>query len=152
MAFGTRRRASWRKSSMQLRTVMSSDYATTEALFARPHLRALRTVSALAIRADRIDSRALRHARLREDRRHVCREPTLERLGGHEYIVTEAVFVQRISFDDQSLGVGALQFDRAGHEAFHRVGDIVRLIEHVRWPEVGRIREFGFDQFIEDQE
>ena len=60
--------------------------------------------------------------------------------------------MQRLSFDDQRLGVRALQFDRAGHEAFHRVGDIVRLIEHVCRPEVGRIRELGLDQFVEDQE
>src|SRR6187455_3138331 len=142
----------WRDLRSINRSVPFSDYATTEALFARPHFTALRTIPALAIRADRIDGRALRCARLREDRRYVRREASLERLRGHEYIVAEAVFVQRLSFDDQRLGVRALQFDRAGHEAFHRVGDIVRLIEHVCRPEVGRIRELGLDQFIEDQE
>src|SRR6478752_5612037 len=58
--------------------------------------------------AVRVVENGFRHARLREDRRHVRRETTLERLGGHEYIVAESEFVQRLSFDDQSLGVGAL--------------------------------------------
>ena len=56
------------------------------------------------------------------------------------------------ALDDQRLRIGALQFDGAGHEALDRVGDIVRLVEHVRRLEVRRLRELGFHQFVEHQE
>ena len=38
---------------------------------------------------------------------------------------------QRGAVDDQRLGIGALQFDRRLHQALDRIGDIVRLVEHV---------------------
>src|SRR5690349_21271607 len=95
--------------------------ATTEALFARSHLAALRAIAARAIRADGIDRRALGDASLGEDRRHVGGEPTLESLRGHEHVVADAIFVKFRALDDQRLRIRALQLDRAGHEAFNRV-------------------------------
>ena len=50
---------------------MSSNYATTQALFARPLFAAMGAITALAICRDRVDRGAFAHAGLREDRRHI---------------------------------------------------------------------------------
>ena len=43
-----------------------------------------------------------------------------------------------------------MHFGGRNHQAFDGVGDVVALIQHVHWIEVG-VR-FGFDQFIKDKE
>src|SRR5690349_9746194 len=120
MARGTRRRASWRRSSMELAILIVelspfprpfSNYSATQALFARPHFAALGAVAALAIRADRVDGRTLLQARLGEDGRDVGGETALQRLRRHEHVVADAVLVQRLAVHDQRLRVGSLQFD-----------------------------------------
>src|SRR5688500_954221 len=109
MARGTRRRASWRRSSMLLRTFMSSNYATTQALLAWPLFAAMRAISALAVCRDRIDGGRFAHSSLRENRRHVRGEAALQRLRGHQRIVADPVPMQRRPVDDQCLRVRTLQ-------------------------------------------
>src|SRR5687768_4682187 len=109
MARGTRRRASSRRSAIELRTVMSSNYATNEAWFARPHFGATGAIAAPPVGRDRLDRRATRQARLGEDGRDVRREAALERLRRHENVVAHAVFVQGRAFDDEGLRIRALQ-------------------------------------------
>ena len=62
------------------------------------------------------------------------------------------VFVQRLAVDDQRLRIRALQLDGARHEAFDRIGDVVRLVEHVGRPEVRRLGELGFHELVEHEE
>src|SRR5689334_13874222 len=131
MARGTLRRASWRRSSMELAILIAtlspfSNYSATQTLFARPHLPALGAIAALAVRADRVDGRAFLQASLRQDGRNIRGESTLQRLRRHEHVVADAMLVQRLAIHDQRLRVGTLQFDGRGHEAFDRVRDIVR--------------------------
>src|SRR5688572_11326545 len=123
MARGTWRRASWRRSSMLLRTFIDAhdgrrrfggvksganplagptpfasnwgvtpflarplDYATTQALFARPHFAALGAITTVAIGRHRVYGRALLQARLGEDGRDIGGETTLQGLRGHERV------------------------------------------------------------------
>ena len=51
----------------------------------------------------------------------------------------------------QRLRVGALQLDGAVHQTFDRIGDIVRLIEHVRRPQRADAAPLGIHQLVEDQ-
>ena len=50
------------------------------------------------------------------------------------------------------LNISSSQLDRAHHQGLDRIGDIMRLIEHVCRAEVGHPAQFGVNQFVEDQE
>ncbi len=52
----------------------------------------------------------------------------------------------------QRLRIGAADFVGAVDQAFDRVGDVVRLVDHVRRIEVVDAALFGIDQLVEDQE
>ena len=71
---------------------------------------------------------------------------------GAERVVGRLRRGQRRAVDDQRLGIGALQFDRRLHQALDRIGDVVRLVEHVGRGEALGPAQLGVDQFVEDQE
>ena len=59
---------------------------------------------------------------------------------------------ERRPIDEESLGVGALSLHRRGHQAFDRIGHVMRLIEHVGRIETRRAAVARVDQLIEDKE
>ena len=59
---------------------------------------------------------------------------------------------QRRAIDEVRLHVGAHHFHRAGHQRLERIGDVVRLVEHVGRREARDALELGVDQLVEDQE
>jgi hypothetical protein len=50
----------------------------------------------------------------------------------HQHVVALLMVGKLRPIDQRRLRVGALQLDGAVDETFDRIGDIVRLIEHVR--------------------
>ena len=89
---------------------------------------------------------------MREQRRDVGGEGALEFEMGAERVIGVLRRAERGAIDDQRLRVGALQFDRRLHQALDRVGDVVRLIEHIGGRKTLRAARLGVDQFVEDQE
>ena len=69
----------------------------------------------------------------------------------HDVVVACAP-ASAVAVDDQRLRVGALRFHRRGHQALDRIGDIVRLIEHVGGVEARRAAHGGVDELIEHAE
>lgn len=59
--------------------------------------------------------------------------------------------LKRRAVDDQRLRVGALQFDCGLHQAFDRIRDIVRLIEHVSGRMGHHLASPDIDKLIENQ-
>ena len=59
---------------------------------------------------------------------------------------------ERFTIDEMRLHTGALDFDRRDYQALDRVGDVVRLVDHVGGTEIRRIAQLRVDQLIEDEE
>ena len=87
-----------------------------------------------------------------QNRLHIGAEGALERRRRHQRVVAVLIFLERLAIDQQSLGIGALHLHRAGHDAFDRVGHIVRLVEHMRGIEARSTAAFGVHQLVKDEE
>src|ERR1035437_1548967 len=51
-----------------------------------------------------------------------------------------------------SLDIGPRYLDRTCYERLDRIGNVVRLVEHIRRIKSRRIAQFGVDQFVKDKE
>ena len=59
---------------------------------------------------------------------------------------------ERFAVDDKRLRIGALRLHRRRHQALDRIGDVVRLVEHVGGIKARRAARARVDQFVEDEE
>ena len=59
---------------------------------------------------------------------------------------------QAPSVDERGLGISALDSRWPRHQAFDRIGDVVRLVDHVGGSKALRLALRGIDQFVEDEE
>ena len=118
----------------------------------RPGFRARLPIFARTISCERIDGCADAVAGLSEDGRHIGGERTLQRLRCHERIVGFLESRQSFSVYEQRLSPSPLQLACTGYETLDRIGDIVRLIEHVRGVEVGDVAPLRIGQLVEYEE
>ena len=77
------------------------------------------------------------HPDFLQDRINVGLERLFEQLRCQQGIVGFLGLIERGAVDQQSLCVGALTLNRAAHQAFDGIGDVVALVEHVRRVETG---------------
>ena len=79
-------------------------------------------------------------------------ERLLQRLARHQRVVLLLVVGERDAIDEMRLHVGALDLHRRDHQALDRIGDVVRLVDHVGRIEVRRVRKLRVHQLVEDEE
>src|SRR5262245_4466628 len=80
--------------------------------------------------------------RHRYDRANVGRKGLLEYGKCPERITLLLRLSQLLPVDKVSLNVGSRQFGCTRHQRLDGVADIVGLVEHVRWIEIGNAAEF----------
>nr|GEU28680.1 hypothetical protein [Tanacetum cinerariifolium] len=115
------------------------DAAAAGAGLGRTRFGHLGAVAGCAIGRHRIDGAAVAQAGHGQDRRDVGAECVLERLRRVEHVGRFLELAQRGAVHQVGLHECALHFHRAVHQAFDRIGHVVRLVQHI-----GRIERRAF--------
>ena len=131
---------------------IASNDSRRRALSRRALLRLDLAIVRRAIDGHGIDRATIAQSRFSQNRRQVGDKRGLQNTVSEHDVVARLRAGKRVAIDDQSLRLGALRFRCGNDQALDRIGNVVRLIEHVGWIKAPRPSDTGIDQLVEHEE